>query len=588
MDENQKQFRHGNGGIMNWYASTGSIHFQGKLGPRESLQETVGKLLASGGPDVQGDKREAHDLLVAPSASQGGEPSPADNPPTSPPEPATPRKNRVLLGPPFVDSELVIGLVGAVGTELDKVVRILEQRLPVHNYEVQHVRISHDIIPQIVSVPDPQPADEYERIKGLMQAGNDARSSAKDNSILALGAASLISSLRARGDGDEGKRQHAPRRAYIINSLKHPEEVRRLRDIYPQGFYLLGIHSDEQRREDYLVNQKRIREQHKVKELIGRDEDEHLPHGQRVADTYHLSDFFVRLDGHDDSLRNSLWRILALLFGDPYKTPTFDEYAMFMAFVAALRSADLSRQVGAVIAKSQEIIATGANDCPRFHGGLYWPEFNEQAHDIKDAQGGRDYTRGKDSNKVEQQAIIDDIIKDTAATGVSEELLRKSLEKSRIRDLTEFGRVVHAEMEALLSCARSHASTIGATLYCTTFPCHNCAKHVIAAGINRVVYIEPYQKSKAIEFHDDAINAGFRFEPFVGVGPRRFFDLFSMRLGSGYALKRKDEDGHTLEWKPETSHLRLQMLPSTYLDLELLASNMFHAARQKEDFPDGQ
>jgi deoxycytidylate deaminase len=484
--------------------------------------------------------------------------------------------------PRFDDSELVIGLVGAVGTELDKVARHLAQRLEAHHYDVQHVRISRHVIPRIISVPDPHPADEYTRITGLMQAGNDARRTAKDNSILALGAASVISSFR------KDKESPARRHAYIINSLKHPDEVHRLREIYPQGFYLLGIHSDAKCRQDHLVKAKRIGKR-KAQELIDRDEDEHIDYGQRVADTFHLSDFFVNVDGHDLELRNSIWRILALLFGDPYKTPTFDEYAMFMAFVAALRSADLSRQVGAVIANNnKEIIATGANDCPRFRGGLYWPEFNKRVQDIKDVPKGRDYTRGYDSNKLEQQAIIDGIIRDTSATGVAEQKLREALEKSRIRDLTEFGRVVHAEMEALLSCGRSHASTVGATLYCTTFPCHNCAKHVIAAGIERVVYIEPYHKSRAIEFHSDAIKAGFRFQPFVGVGPRRFFDLFSMRLGSGQAVKRKNDAGHALEWKPENSDLRLQMLPLTYLDLELMASEMFHAARRKEDFENGK
>ena len=60
--------------------------------------------------------------------------------------------------------------------------------------------------------------------------------------------------------------------------------------------------------------------------------------------------------------------------------------------------------------------------------------------------------------------------------------------------------MVHAEMEALLSCARSGVSPVGGTLYSTTFPCHNCAKHIVAAGLRRVVYVEPYPKSRAVEF----------------------------------------------------------------------------------------
>ena len=148
-------------------------------------------------------------------------------------------------------------------------------------------------------------------------------------------------------------------------------------------------------------------------------------------------------------------------------------------------------------------------------------------------------------------------------------------------------------MEALLSCARNHVSAREATLYCTTFPCHNCAKHIVAAGIARVVYIEPYSKSKAAELHSDSITLGFakeedavHFEPFVGVGPRRFFDLFSMRLGSGYPLKRKDRGGQILNWEPEESKLRIQMLPCSYIELEIIASSMFNEFRKQKENTD--
>jgi cytidine deaminase len=108
----------------------------------------------------------------------------------------------------------------------------------------------------------------------------------------------------------------------------------------------------------------------------------------------------------------------------------------------------------------------------------------------------------------------------------------------------------------------------------------------VASGITRVVYIEPYAKSKAAELHDDSIHLGFdrkdravSFEPFVGVGPRRFFDLFSMRLGSGRPLKRKRE-GKVLAWNLRNASLRLQMIPHSYLDLELIASEMFYTLLQ--------
>jgi hypothetical protein len=61
-------------------------------------------------------------------------------------------------------------------------------------------------------------------------------------------------------------------------------------------------------------------------------------------------------------------------------------------------------------------------------------------------------------------------------------------------------------MDALISLARDgNGSSKYATLYCTTEPCHNCARHIIAAGIKEVVYYEPYPKSKTLELHGDAV-----------------------------------------------------------------------------------
>jgi hypothetical protein len=56
------------------------------------------------------------------------------------------------------------------------------------------------------------------------------------------------------------------------------------------------------------------------------------------------------------------------------------------------------------------------------------------------------------------------------------------------------------------------------------------------------------------------------FEPFVGIGPRRYFDLFSMKLGDGYPLRRKVA-GKTAPWDKNSEVIaRVPMLPSSYLD----------------------
>jgi len=491
----------------------------------------------------------------------------------------------------YTDTEIVIGLVGAVGTPQKHVVDILTERLQAANYRAVEVRVSHDVIGTLYGNIPGDFKSEYERINTYIERGNKARKDSGDNSILALGVSSEIFRQRQKDEQDNVK--PAGRTTYIVNSLKHPDEVTRLRRIYTDGFYLIGVYSDEKRRLGYLTNDKRIDEPD-ARKLIERDSDEIEGHGQHTRDTFHLADFFVHWDSDLDKLKKSLWRILDLIFSAPHVTPNFDEYAMFMAFASALRSADLSRQIGAVIGRGNEIIATGANDCPKAGGGLYWPKYDEATHEYTDALQGRDYMRGYDSNKKEQRnmisQILDDLKESTDKTDVEKALLR-----SPIRDITEYGRAVHAEMEALLFCARNAVDTRRATLYTTTFPCHNCAKHIIAAGIRRVVYVEPYPKSKAFEFHNDAISSEedpntdiVAFVPFVGIGPRKFFDLFSMRLSAGIEIERKGIDGAILDWKFEQSNARMQMLPCNYLEKETRATSTFEQYKEGLESRNGQ
>src|SRR5262249_45695788 len=99
--------------------------------------------------------------------------------------------------------------------------------------------------------------------------------------------------------------------------------------------------------------------------------------------------FFIKLQPNE-KLSSELDRFLQLLFGNPFKTPTQEEQAMFLAFASALRSGDLSRQVGAVVlSRGGDIIGVGANDVPRAGGGQYWPGEGDE----------RDHAKGKDSNE---------------------------------------------------------------------------------------------------------------------------------------------------------------------------------------------
>jgi deoxycytidylate deaminase len=549
---NQIQLRPSSGGIINWHTRTGEIFIQGKRSEIPKIEPTIrtlpGTATASGKPQRPRREAASHSRSTSAMGAPAGQFTSSEY-----------ELDR--------DSELVIGLVGAVGTDLDTVIKILKEKLVIFEYATEEIKVSSDIISNLVEIRHPQ--NNYERISQLMTEGNRIRRETGDFSILGKAAAARISEVRTKANGGEAPLR---RRAFIISSLKHPEEVQALRKIYSNGFFLIGVYADETRRREYLTRNKDITED-KAKILIDRDADETEKSGQHTRDTYHLSDFFINYDGNHDRFQNDIWRTVDLIFGKPFVTPTFDEFAMFMAFSASLRSADLSRQVGAVVARNETIVATGANDVPKYGGGLYWPEYDK--NEIKDRPNGRDYVRGGDPNVLERQKIIEEIVQ--AMPEDQRERVREILARSKLKNITEYGRVVHAEMEALLSCARENVGTKDTTLYCTTFPCHNCAKHIVGSGVKRVVYVEPYPKSKALDFHGDSITLSREankvlFEPFVGVGPRSFFNLFSTSLGGGYPIDRKDDAGQIVKWDPHDCRLRMQMLPTSYIERETSAA----------------
>lgn len=163
------------------------------------------------------------------------------------------------------------------------------------------------------------------------------------------------------------------------------------------------------------------------------------------------------------------------------------------------------------------------------------------------------------------------------------------LKGTRLTSLTEFSRAVHAEMEALPPAARVGVSVRGALLYTTTFPCHNCAKHIVAPDISRVVYVEPYPKSRALEMHGDSIYAAgesdpkgkdhkVEFRPFVGIAPRRFPDLFGQYSHEGMQWEYKDKQ--TGELKSDELRLRIPFSPFSYVIREGMAARDLSALEE--------
>jgi dCMP deaminase len=125
--------------------------------------------------------------------------------------------------------------------------------------------------------------------------------------------------------------------------------------------------------------------------------------------------------------------------------PSWDEYFMKCAKLAATRSSCLRRKVGAVLVKDNREMATGYNGAPK---------------DLKTC--------------LKQNECMREI--DSIPSGTK----------------LEYCRGLHAEMNALLQCAIYGVPTGGSTIYVTHFPCSLCTKMLIQCGIQRIVYEQGY------------------------------------------------------------------------------------------------
>ena len=211
--------------------------------------------------------------------------------------------------------ELIIGLVHQVGTDHTPVIPWLKELMGSCSYDLNEIHITKAVMPEIAAdLLPPKGCDEFNRINTFIDAGNKIRERYNNDAILALGAISQILNWR-----NTNAKNFPTRTMHLITSLKHPEEVSLLREVYGSAFFLIGVYADESIRRKNLL---RLCSKEQVDKLIERDTEEHQTHGQHTRDTFFLSDFFLPLDSDINLSKNALFRFIDLLFGNPFITPT--------------------------------------------------------------------------------------------------------------------------------------------------------------------------------------------------------------------------------------------------------------------------
>ncbi|MGA2928948.1 MAG: hypothetical protein ABSG43_23735, partial [Solirubrobacteraceae bacterium] len=145
--------------------------------------------------------------------------------------------------------DLVIGLVGAVGTDLPWVQSTLSDHLATLGFGIDQISLSALIDREYGSelpAREAIPYDDY--VFGRMTAGNVLRHLwQKPDAVARL----AIEEIRRRRDARENEPAAS---AFLLRSLKRPEEVRLLRNVYRGQFVLIGCHTPRETRIRQLAN----------------------------------------------------------------------------------------------------------------------------------------------------------------------------------------------------------------------------------------------------------------------------------------------------------------------------------------------
>jgi len=489
-----------------------------------------------------------------------------------------------------LSNALVIGLCGRAGAGVTFVAKALANKLRGYGYEPVIIDATKIALGKVSTSEDQN--NQFKDLADKLKKLNTPEKAAEFGDELGR--------LLLKKMVDEGLKADA-RKVVILDGLVSRMETKYLKQVLGSCFWLVGVVAHTARRRTRLMSRKEVDEN-----LLGMIEKSHVQ--KEVTDLIASADYFFGNDYLQETrISPEAERFLRLVFGSFIETPRIEEYGMHMARTASYSSACLSRQVGAAIISAEgRLLATGTNDVPRYGGGLYRTEHaNDQrcftslgfcendrrkhelaknvAQTLMEAQlVVKEINNPAALAEVDSQGISDNAdigtnnagacSKESPATNtnsdVQERVIKVLLEQSRLKDIIEFSRAVHAEMDAIVAVARGAVSGIvGSTMYVTTYPCHNCAKHIIDAGIRRIVYIEPYRKSLASELHSDTISEErdeqggdecsshlahcskvVHFEIYRGVSPSRYMSLFNS------AEERKDKNGSMCRKKSEKPH----------------------------------
>ena len=215
--------------------------------------------------------------------------------------PTTSPESRQIVAE-HVSNEIVFAIVGhvgsgntTVGTTLQKVLEDLAGGA----FSVAAIKartVIEEGMKKLGSPIAPGTGKLLEDVRRYQDAGDRLRE--KDHAAVARGAVALIRHERAKMQGTvaEPEKPVVPdgkRRAFIIDSIRHPAEVGLLRRIYGDAFVLIGVVCEQEERKRRISRKYSDAGDEAAEQFMKRDAKAVEKNGQRVSDAFHMSDYFV-------------------------------------------------------------------------------------------------------------------------------------------------------------------------------------------------------------------------------------------------------------------------------------------------------
>ncbi len=251
----------------------------------------------------------------------------------------------------------------------------------------------------------------------------------------------------------------------IVDGIRNPAEIDSLEKNL-KHFFLVAVDAPIKIRFERMVARSRESDPIRLEDFLKVDKKDkgigEKISGQGVGKCMARAKFVLMNDGSLEAVEKKIERLYADI---SLKIPpmSWDEYFMTFAKVASQKSKDPSTKVGACIVDSEKRVA-----------GLGYNGFPKRCND-------NDFPMAREGDFLS----------------------------------SKYAYMVHAEPNAILN---STKETKGCKIYVTLFPCNECAKYIIQAGIVEVIYLDDKYN------HTDSVKASMRLFNSSGVKTRKFIE----------------------------------------------------------------